>query len=135
MEGSHIGMDEHACEYLIARVSRIERFIRLFGCVIGAMFAILLSPPETAVAQTSMEIQAVPSSWLVQEYVPSQLVLWYTGSSCNNGYLAFPSNATQADQNLLASMVLTAKATGQQIIVYYYVQNDLCLISSFAIPN
>jgi hypothetical protein len=88
-----------------------------------------------SLAQALIEIDAVPSSWLVQNYVPANLTLWFTGSSCNNGQLVFPSNAVQADEDRLVSMVLTAKATGQVIRMYYYVSNSACYISSFGIPN
>jgi hypothetical protein len=88
-----------------------------------------------ATAQTLTGITAVPTSWLIQNYVPNQLVLWFTGSTCTNGQLVFPSTAIQADQDRLWATVLAAKATGQQIIVYYYVSGGGCFISSFGVPD
>ena len=88
-----------------------------------------------ASAQTLVEIQASPSSWLIQNYVGGTVDLFYTGSPCLNGQLIFPSTATQADQDRLWAMILSAKATGQQVEVYYYVSSGNCYISSYGLPD
>jgi hypothetical protein len=94
--------------------------------------ALFLSP---ASAQSIVGITAVPTSWLIQNYVPNQVVLWFTGSPCSNGQLIFPPTAVQADQDRLWAMILAAKATGQQVVVYYYVNNGACIISSYGLPD
>ena len=107
----------------------------LYRAVFAATIVGLVFVSRLSFAQTLVTLQAVPASWLVQNYVPANLTLWFTGSSCSNGQLIFPANAVQADQDRMVSMILTAKATGQQIQIYYYVSNGLCYISSFGIPN
>jgi hypothetical protein len=86
-------------------------------------------------AQTLISIQAVPSAWLIQNYVPNNTDLFYTGSSCLNGQLIFPSTAVQADQDRLWALILTAKSSGQQVLLYYYVTGGNCYISSFGLVN
>jgi hypothetical protein len=105
---------------------------RLSIPAILVLSALFLTP---ASAQTLVAIQAVPTSWLIQNYVPNQVVLWFTGSSCTSGQLVFTSNAVQADQDRLWAMILAAKATGQQVIVYYYVSDGGCIIQSFGLPD
>lgn len=88
-----------------------------------------------AAAQTLVQLVAVPTSWLLQNYVPNQVTVFFSGSSCLSGQLIFPSTAIQADQDRLWAMILTAKATQQAVVVYYYVSGTSCYISSFGLPD
>jgi hypothetical protein len=98
---------------------------RLLIPVTTAMAAFLCGP---APAQS---VSGVPTSWAIQNYVPNQVVLYYTGSSCTSGALTFPSTAVQADQDRLLAVILTAKTAGQQVTIYYSVSGSSCVISSF----
>lgn len=102
----------------------------------GLVFVIVLSAAigrsGDVSAQTLVELQAVPSTWQIQEYFPNQTELFFTGSSCTNGQLQFPSTAVQADQDRLWALILAARASGQSVIVYYWVSGTNCYISTYA---
>jgi hypothetical protein len=85
----------------------------------------------SASAQTLYSVTGVPTNWQIQNYVPNNVVVYYTGSSCVNGALSLPSTAVQADMDRLWALMLTAKATGQQVTIYYTVSGSDCLIASF----
>lgn len=87
---------------------------------------------DSAIAQALVELQAVPSAWQIQEYFPNQTSLFFTGSSCTNGQLNFPSTAVQADQDRLWALILAAKAASQPVIIYYWVSGSSCYISTYA---
>jgi hypothetical protein len=102
---------------------------------IPAIFVLSAFFLRPASAQTQVLIAAVPTSWLIQNYVPNQVVLWFTGSPCSNGQLTFPSTAVQADQDRLWAMIMTAKATGQTVYLYYINVDGGCIIQSFGLPD
>jgi hypothetical protein len=72
----------------------------------------------------------VPTDWLVQNYVPGSVVLWFTGSSCAGGSLVLPANATPSDHARLYATIMSAKISGAKIFVYYD-NTDACKITSF----
>jgi hypothetical protein len=102
---------------------------------IPTMLALGAFASYSASAQTLVQITAIPSGWLLQNYVPGNATLWFTGSSCNNGQLVLPPTAIQADSDRLWGMILTAKTTLQTVVVYYYVSSGTCYISSYGITN
>ena len=73
----------------------------------------------------------VPINWRIQNYLPGNVVLWFTGSSCANGMMLLPASATPADHARLYSTVVSAKAMNAKIFVYYDNGSGNCWISSF----
>ena len=75
-------------------------------------------------------IEAVPNTWRLQDYGPSGLNLYYTGSSCPSGQLVMPSGTGYSPDRFWAT-VMTAKVTGRMVGIYYHVTNGSCVIDSF----
>lgn len=93
---------------------------------IGALYGAACS------AQTLIGIETVPTGWRMQDYGGGDLMTYYTGSSCGSGALSFVSGTGQGDLDMYWSLILWAKATGTEVVVYYYVSGTNCVISSFA---
>jgi len=116
----------------------------MFGklCVAGALSLILTSSASEALAAPA-EYEDVPSDWFIQDYIgsPAGVTLWRANlpngdcvqSQTGSTYLAFPSTVTDQEVNRFWSSVLSAKATGTKVGIYY--DNQTCIISSFFIPN
>jgi hypothetical protein len=84
-------------------------------------------------AQTLINFEGSPAAWRLQDYpggTPA-VTVWYTGSSCSNGQLSFPSSATIDDQNRFWALVMAAKIAGQTVGIYYYVSGSTCFLNSF----
>lgn len=86
-----------------------------------------------AQAQTLINIEGSPAAWRLQDY-PGQtpaVTAWFTGSSCTNGQLSFPSSASIDDQNRFWALIMAAKIAGQTVGVYYYVSGSACFLNSY----
>jgi hypothetical protein len=94
----------------------------------AVIFLLLVSQMSQAAI---VPISVVPTAWLLQNYLPSNVVLWFTGSSCASGMLALPPSATAADQQRLYATVLAAKLSNSKIFVYYDDSTPSCFITSF----
>ena len=115
---------------------RINRFLAIAGMS-------LLTLTSSSAWATQVNYEAVPTTWLLQDYIgsPAGVVLWRMPLPNNNCYnsgvgttgLSFPSTVTDQEANRFWSLVLTAKAANIVIGVWY--DNSTCLISSFYIPN
>jgi hypothetical protein len=70
----------------------------------------------------------------VQNYVGSGPQLYFTPSSCAQGSLGFPAGTAVDDLNRFWALLMTAKVTGQDVGIYYYVSGTSCLIESFYLP-
>jgi hypothetical protein len=76
-------------------------------------------------------VEAVPTNWRMEDYLGGAIDIWYSGSSCANGHMVL-SAATPADvRSRFWSLVLTAKATGKYIGVFYDDTSSSCLITHF----
>jgi len=85
-------------------------------------------------AQTLVNFSGPATGWRVQYYVGTNpgVTLYNTPSSCASGQLGLPSTATEDEQNRLWALLLSAKATGQSIGFFYYVNSaGSCIIASF----
>jgi len=69
--------------------------------------------------------------WRLQNYVPGTVLVYFTSSPCVSGMLSFPTSATSDDKNRFWSLVLTAKATGKKVGVYYETVSGSCQITSY----
>ena len=97
-----------------------------------ALVALLISTLLTASpALADTNIEAVPTGWRMQNYVPNDLVVYYTPATCLGGQLSFAPSATTEDKNRFFSLVLTAQATGRKIGVFYETVSGACQITSF----
>jgi hypothetical protein len=80
-------------------------------------------------------IETIPTGWRLQNYLnASDLVTWYTGSSCNNGLLTFPSTASEDIKNRYYSLILSAKSAGRSVGIFYETTSGACSITSFFSP-
>jgi hypothetical protein len=86
---------------------------------------------SAASAQTLTLIEGSTAAWRLQNYVPNSVALYYTGSPCTSGSLVMPSTAVQADQDRLWALIMTSKATGNSVYMYYSEDAGVCTISSF----
>jgi hypothetical protein len=98
---------------------------------LGAALLGVSALPASALANN---IEAVPTGWRMENYIASQtVVLWFTGASeCTMGKLA--ADMSQDDYNRLWSLVMTAKATGKPVGIYYNASGGVCTIGSFYAP-
>ncbi len=74
-------------------------------------------------------LEGDPATWRLQNYVPNDVKVFFSGSPCQYGRLQFPASATTQDKDRFFSMVLTARSTGRNMGVYY--DNVSCDIWSF----
>lgn len=75
-----------------------------------------------------------PNKVRLENYVPSSyshssVVIWWAGSSCEQGRI-LTDNLTTAEKNRLFAMVLTAKVTSRKIF-FYYDNAESCKLVSF----
>lgn len=89
---------------------------------------------KTAYAN-SVPLNGSVQSWRIENYVSSQVVIWFSGSSCNTGALILPSTATTEDKNRLWATVLAAKLNNHNMFVFYddSASPNSCVIISFGI--
>lgn len=86
-----------------------------------------LSAAQPALADTVIEV--VPTGWRLQYYVGGDLYLYYTGSPCTSGQLHL--STTDAEKDRLWALMMTAKATGRSVGIYYETGSGTCNITSF----
>lgn len=111
----------------------ILKWTKLFLARTVRPLAMLLILTCTSIGATAAEIVAVPTAWRLQNYVGSNVALWFTGSPCANGLLVLPANATTAEVNRLWSTVMGAKISGKRVQIFYTVNADSCVIGSFGL--
>ncbi len=99
---------------------------------IAAVWSSGLIFPQAVLADASVE--AVPTSWRLENYNQQMdVVVWFSGSTCGNGKLTFPSTATADQRNRFYSLILTAKTIGRKVGVFYETSTGQCQIVSFYI--
>ena len=76
-----------------------------------------------------VQMTEVPTSWKLENYISDNVIAWYTSSSCTNGQVTFPANASSDDKNRFWSVVTTGKVSGKEIFVRYDTVD--CKINSF----
>ena len=74
---------------------------------------------------------SVPTNWKMENYFGDQVIVFFSGSSCEHGKLSFPSLATISDKNRFWSLILSAKATKSEVFVIYK-DDPNCTLVSFA---
>lgn len=84
-------------------------------------------------ARTIKQLYVVPSSWKMENYFSDILVVFFSGSVCENGRLSFPDNATISDKNRFWSSVLAARASSSRMFVRYDSDDTSCAIVSFGV--
>lgn len=94
-----------------------------------ALSATTLLAASSAVADANIEGSV--SGWRLQNYVPNNITVFFTGSSCAQGALTFGTAATADDRNRFYSLILTARTTGKKIGVFYETASGSCQIQSF----
>jgi hypothetical protein len=86
---------------------------------------------SAAPAFADNSIEAIPTGWRLQNYISNTIQIAFTGSICINGSLNFSASATSEDKNRFWSLILTAKATGKAVGVFYETVSWNCNITSF----
>jgi hypothetical protein len=80
-------------------------------------------------------IEAVPTTWRLQNYIGSNMYVWFTGSPCAGGSLVLGASVSTDDKNRFWALVLTAKASQKTVGIYYETTSGVCNITSFYMPN
>lgn len=91
----------------------------------------LLSPSAAFAQQTWFQIQGVATRWRLENYVPDNVVIWYSGSPCTNGQLLLPGNAKKEDRDRLFATASLSRSTNRPMFVYYIINGNRCEIVSF----
>jgi hypothetical protein len=82
------------------------------------------------------DVYEVPTAWRLQNYVGGGVIVYYvTAPGCTSGGIVMPASATPDEKNRFWSTILTAKATGKAIGIYYSVTGSNCTVDSFYIQN
>lgn len=88
-----------------------------------------------AFAQTTKFIEAVPTAWRLQNYIGGPMVVYFTGSPCQNGQIWMPTSATSDEENRFYSMIMSAKISGKEVGVYYTYDGASCIVTSFYVKE
>ena len=84
-------------------------------------------------ASQAAGLSVVPNAWRLQVYVPDGIVIWFTGSTCSNGVLTLPPNASAADANRLYALIMSAKLAGAKVFISYDSTSPNCPITDYAL--
>ena len=82
-------------------------------------------------AWADINIEQVPTAWRLQQYGPNSAVAYYTASTCAGGQLSVPTNYSADDISRFWATVMTARALGQVIGIYYDNSTPACYITSY----
>ena len=93
----------------------------------AAIGAVLLAGAYPAMAESNLEV--VPSSVRMEDYLDGAINLWFTPSTCTNGHVYLPASAPADSKSRLWSLILTAKATGKVVGIFY--DPASCVITHF----
>jgi hypothetical protein len=104
--------------------------------LIVTILTVFVGVAAHAQTQTLINIEGAPAAWRLQDYVGLSpgVTVWFTGSSCTNGQLSFPSGTSSDDQNRFWSLIMAAKIAGQTVGVYYYISGSSCVLNSYYFP-
>ena len=82
-----------------------------------------------------IQISTVPSEWKLENYLNSNIVAWYAGSTCTNGRISFSGSASEEDKKIFWSTVMAAKISRQKVFVRYEDSSSTCAIVSYGLPQ
>lgn len=77
----------------------------------------------------------VPTAWRLESYGVSNVVLWYTPSTCAQGQIILSGSATPAEHNRLYATVMAGKAAGIKVFINYTAASGVCVINSFGLDG
>ena len=123
-----VGRRRGLARHTLGLSDRLTKSRRRAPVALGLLMAV--SAALTATAAQADLIEAVPTGWRLQDYGPSGIGVYFTGSPCVSGVMAFPSGTGFSPDRFWAT-VMTAKVTGRMIGVYYHVDNGSCVIDNF----
>jgi hypothetical protein len=86
---------------------------------IAVALSLLAAVAGTPAVAAEALLEGDPATWRLQNYVPNNIMVFFTGSPCQYGRMQFSSAATVQDKDRFFSMVLTARSTGRKMGVYY----------------
>lgn len=104
-------------------MTKLTTFTKRLTCLALAASVAMLS--TLALADT--QITGTPATWRMQDYLDGNIVLYYTGSSCADGYLVLIANTEPRAR--FWSLLLTAAANNKSVGVLY--NPSTCYISNF----
>jgi hypothetical protein len=89
----------------------------------------------TAISYAEIKtVSDVPATWKLENYAGGNVVVWYSGATCENGLLQFQDIATSDDKNRFWSTILAAKVSNRPMFVTYD-DSDACKIHSFGLHD
>lgn len=103
-------------------------FMRFVYVVLSVVIALF---PVPALADNYFD--QIPTGWRLQNYNASatRLQVSYTASNCAGGVLNFSSSATSDDLNRFWALVLSARALGTRVGIFYETTSGICNITSY----
>lgn len=104
--------------HTLKRMARIAR---------AGLFATFAAASYPALADSSFEV--VPTAVRMEDYLNGALDLWYTPGTCTSGHVYLPASAPADSKNRLWSLILTAKAAGKVVGIFY--DPTSCIITHF----
>lgn len=96
-------------------------------CVLCGLMLIALPTGVRA----DVNIEQVPTSWRLQQYGPNSAAAYYTSSSCTSGQITVPTSYSAEDISRFWATVLTARALGLVVGIYYDNTTPACFITSY----
>jgi hypothetical protein len=85
--------------------------------------------PGISAAQADINLESIPTSWRLQDYLSGGLIAYFTGSSCPQQSLTLPPSTPTDSVNRFWSAVMYAKSASKTIGVFY--NPSTCYITSF----
>jgi hypothetical protein len=93
------------------------------------MYLIAIGTLGSSPAYCETNIEAIPTGWLLQDYLGQNMIAYYSGSNCLKGEIVMPASSTDAEKERFWSLVMTAKAANHIVGVFYDESNN-CQITS-----
>ncbi|WP_139248305.1 hypothetical protein [Janthinobacterium lividum] len=72
-------------------------------------------------------------SWKLENYMADGVAIWNTPSSCNSGFISFPSNMTANDKNRYYATLIATKTSNATMFIYYDEAPGVCMLVSFGL--
>ncbi|NHQ90517.1 hypothetical protein [Janthinobacterium lividum] len=110
--------------------------MRTVSRVVNVMFVFLALTCGSAHAERRQIFYSVASgqpSWKLENYMADVVAIWNTPSSCNNGFITFPSSMSAADKNRFYATLMAAKTSNATMFIYYDDVPGSCMLVSFGL--
>lgn len=80
---------------------------------------------------SDINIEADPTPWRLQDYMNGSIYTWFAGSNCTQGLVILPESVSEDIKQRYWSVVMSAKASGKKVGIFYTNNNGTCTITNF----